>query len=580
VIARVKAWPDTAVWINRFSDDAIREAARALIAAGGPSEARPLWGIPFAVKDNIDCAGLPTTAACPAFAYDAEEDAYVVARLKAAGAIVIGKTNLDQFATGLNGTRSPYGAPRSVFDERYISGGSSSGSAVAVASGQVAFALGTDTAGSGRIPAAFNNLVGVKPTRGLLSGFGLVPACRSLDCITVLAPTVGDADLVRRVAEGFDPADPYSRPMQAASLPADGFRFGVLAGSEREFSGDGEVERLYDTAIHRLESLGGTAVPIDYAPFRECALLLYGGPWVAERLAAIESFVDSHADDMDLTVRGIVEGARKYSAVDAFRGQYELEELRQRTDREWAKMDVMLLPTAPTIYTVEAMRADPVTLNSNLGRYTNFVNLLDCSAIAIPAGFREDGLPGGVTLIGPAFADAAIAALGDRLHRAEPFGMGRDRHAALPTGSKVETATPELIPIVVVGAHLSGMPLNHQLTDGGGVHIKTCHTAPGYRLYVLPDTMPPKPGLIRDPAFHGGGLEVEVWALPAAAFGAFVNAIPAPLGVGKITLDDGSAVSGFLCEPYAVKGAQEITDLGGWRAYVTDSAPIDSSADA
>ncbi|MCX5515029.1 allophanate hydrolase [Kaistia algarum] len=579
VIARLAAWPDTAVWINRFSDGAIRDAARALMESGRPDEAKPLWGIPFAVKDNVDCAGLPTTAACPAFAYDVDEDAYVVARLKAAGALLIGKTNLDQFATGLNGTRSPYGAPRSVFDDRYISGGSSSGSAVAVASGQVAFALGTDTAGSGRIPAAFNNLVGVKPTRGLLSTFGLVPACRSLDCITVLATTVGDADLVRRVAEGFDPADPYSRPMQPAPLPAS-FRFGVLAGTEREFFGDTDVERLYDQAIRRLEDLGGTAVAIDYAPFRECALLLYGGPWVAERLAAIESFVGEHADDMDPTVRGIVEGARKYSAVDAFRGQYELEELRQRTDREWAKMDVMLLPTAPTIYTVDAMRADPVTLNSNLGRYTNFVNLLDCSAIAVPAGFREDGMPGGVTLIGPAFADSALAALGDRLHRAEPFGMGRDRHAALPAACKVEAAEADLIPIVVVGAHLSGMPLNHQLTDGGGVHVKTCHTAPGYRLYALPGTMPPKPGLVRDPAYHGGGLEVEVWALPPAAFGVFVSAIPAPLGVGKITLDDGSAVSGFLCEPYAVKGARDITDLGGWRAYVTDSAPIDSSADA
>ncbi len=580
VIARIAAWPDSAVWINRVPDAALREAARALVAAGAPGEDQPLWGIPFAVKDNIDCAGLPTTAACPAFAYDAEEDAYVVARLKAAGALLVGKTNLDQFATGLNGTRSPYGAPRSVFDERYVSGGSSSGSAVAVASGQVAFALGTDTAGSGRIPAAFNNLVGVKPSRGLLSSFGLVPACRSLDCITVLAPTAGDADLVRRVAEGYDPADPYSRAMQPTSLPHDRFRFGVLAGSEREFYGDAEVERLYDAAILRLEGIGGIPVPIDYAPFRECAQLLYGGPFVAERLAAIESFFADHADEMDPTVRGIVAGAARYSAVDAFRGLYELEELRQRTAAEWAKMDVMLLPTAPTIYTVEAMRADPVTLNSNLGRYTNFVNLLDCAAIAVPAGFREDGLPAGVTLVGPAFADSALAALGDRLHRAAPFGMGRDRQAALPAASALTPSTTGLIPIVVVGAHLTGMPLNHQLTQGGGVHLKTCHTAPGYRLYVLPDTVPAKPGLVRDPAYRGGGLEVEVWGLPPAAFAAFVNAIPAPLGVGKITLDDGTSASGFLCEPYAIVGAREITELGGWRAYITESAATDSSVDA
>jgi allophanate hydrolase len=354
----------------------------------------------------------------------------------------------------------------------------------------------------------------------------------------------------------------------------------VLAGSEREFYGDKEVEALYDAAIARLEKLGGKAVPIDYAPFRECAQLLYGGPWVAERLAAIESFVGRHANEMDPTVRGIVEGARKYSAVDAFRGQYELEELRQRTDREWARMDVMLLPTAPTIYSVEAMLADPVTLNSNLGRYTNFVNLLDCAAIAVPAGFRHDGLPGGVTLIGPAFADGALAALGDKLHRALPFGMGRDREAALPAASAIPAPQSGMIPIVVVGAHLSGMPLNHQLTEAGGRRLKVCHTAPGYRLYVLPDTTPPKPGLVFDPAFHGGGLEVEVWALSPTAFGAFVNAIPAPLGVGKITLDDGGVVSGFLAESHAVQGAREITDLGGWRAYVTESAPIDSSVDA
>lgn len=574
VIERIEAWPDRAVWISRFDDAALIAAAEALVAAGARSDEQPLWGIPFAVKDNIDVAGLETTAACPAFAYSPDRDATVVARLKAAGALVIGKTNLDQFATGLNGTRSPYGAPRSVFNEAYVSGGSSSGSAVAVASGQVAFALGTDTAGSGRIPAAFNNLVGVKPSRGMLSGKGLVPACRSLDCITVMAGTAGDADLVRRVASGFDAADPYSRDLPAASLPAGGFRFGVLDAEEREFFGDEATEALYDAAIARLEALGGTAVPIDYAPFRECAALLYGGPFVAERLAAIESFVDDHAEAMDPTVRTIVEGARAYSAVDAFRGQYRLEELRKLTDAEWASMDVLLLPTAPTAYTVEAMKADPIRLNSNLGRYTNFVNLLDCSAIAIPAGFRPDGMPGGVTLIGPAFADAALAELGDRLHRAAPFGMGRDTDAALPEASRIAAPAEELLPVVVVGAHLSGMPLNPQLTTAGGRLLKTCRTAADYRLYVLPDTVPPKPGLIRDPGFLGEGLAVEVWGLSPAAFGAFVNAIPAPLGVGKVTLDDGTQATGFLCEPYAVKGAREITALGGWRAYIAEKTAI------
>ncbi|HSI41127.1 MAG TPA: allophanate hydrolase [Xanthobacteraceae bacterium] len=568
VIGRLREWPDPAVWISRFSDEELRAAARALMAAGPASADQPLWGVPFAVKDNIDCAGLDTTAACPAFAYRPAADARAVARLKAAGALLVGKTNLDQFATGLNGTRSPYGAPRSVFDPAFISGGSSSGSAVAVASGQVAFALGTDTAGSGRVPAAFNNLVGVKPTRGLVSMTGLVPACHSLDCITVFAANAGDADLVRRTMQGVDPADAYSRAMVAQPLPQQGLRFGVLGPAEREFCGDVEAEALYDAAIARLEMLGGTAVEIDYAPFRECALLLYGGPWVAERLAGIEDFVATQADAMDPTVRAIVEGARGMSAVDAFRGQYRLQAYRVRTDREWAKMDVLLLPTTPTIFTVDAMRAEPVLLNSHLGRYTNFVNLLDCCGVAIPAGFRADGLPLGVTLIAPAFADDALAALADRLHRAAPFGMGRERAAALPEASALAGAEPESLPLVVVGAHLSGMALNGDLLAAGGTLLRRCRTAPDYRLYVLPDTVPAKPGLVRAPGFAGAGIEVEVWNLPPESFGRFVAAVPAPLGIGKISLEDGTAASGFLCEAHAVAGAKEITALGGWRRYV------------
>lgn len=430
VLDRIKASPDQSIWISlRTRDDLMREAA--VLLAEGPSHDQPLWGVPFAVKDNINFAGLPVTAACPAFAYEPKTDAYAVARLRAAGAILIGKTNLDQFATGLNGTRSPYGAPRCVFNSDYVSGGSSSGSAVAVGAGHVAFALGTDTAGSGRIPAAFNNLVGVKPTRGLVSNSGLTPACRSLDCITVLAGCVGDADHVRRIMQGFDAADPYSRPMQARGLPSESLRCGVLAGAEREFFGDDATAALYDDAIVRMAALGATIVEIDYAPFRECAGLLYGGPWVAERLAAIEDFALTHGQDMDPTVREIVLGARGMSAVDAFRGAYALEAYRRRAEIEWAKMDVLLLPTAPTIYKVADMLADPVRLNSNLGRYTNFVNLLDCSAIAVPAGFRPDGLPGGVTLVAPAFCDDALATLAENLHQAGFFGIGCDREASL-----------------------------------------------------------------------------------------------------------------------------------------------------
>ena len=565
VIARIDAGSDPAVWISCVPDEALRAAARAL--GSTPDPTRPLWGIPCAIKDNIDVTGLPTTAACPAFAYEPTADAAVVAKLKAAGAIVVGKTNLDQFATGLNGTRSPFGAPRSVFDPAYISGGSSSGSAVAVASGLVAFALGTDTAGSGRVPAAFNNLVGVKPTRGLVSSTGLVPACRSLDCITVFAATAGDVAAVLAVMRGHDPRDPYSRPVEHRALPLTGFRFGILTGAEREFFGDHETAALYDAAVTRLSALGGTPVGIDYAPFRESADLLYGGPWIAERLAAVADFHAGHAAEMDPTVEKIIAGATNHSAVDAFRGQYRLEALRQRTLVEWAKVDLLLLPTAATTYTVEAMRADPIALNSTLGRYTNFVNLLDCAAIAVPAGFRPDGIPAGVTLIGPAFTDDALAVLGDRLHRALGAGPGVDRHGTLP-GAPLAPAAEGLIPIGVVGAHLSGMPLNPQLTAPGGVLLEATRTAPDYRMFVLPDTVPPKPGVIRDPGFVGPGLEIEVWGLPPAAAGAFVAAIPAPLGIGKVRLADGSEVSAFLCESHAVVGAEEITALGGWRAHM------------
>ncbi|WP_454854075.1 allophanate hydrolase [Rhizobium binxianense] len=568
VIARRAAAKDPAIFITPMPDDALRDAARALMIRAPEPNSLPLWGIPFAVKDNIDVAGLPTTAACPAFAYEPEADSAVVARLKAAGAIVIGKTNLDQFATGLNGTRSPYGAPRSVFDMAYISGGSSSGSAVAVASGLASFALGTDTAGSGRVPAAFNNLVGIKPTPGLLSNTGAVPACKSVDCITVLAATVGDGIAIRKVAEGFDAADPFSRHARPASLPVSRPRVGVLAGAEREFFGDGNVEALYDQAIARAGALGAIIVPFDYAPFREAASLLYDGPWVAERLAAVEDFLATNAADFDPTVRKIIEGAKGKTAVEAFNARYRLEELRRKTEAEWEKVDLLLLPTAPTTYKVAEMMSDPIVLNGRLGRYTNFVNLLDCAAIAVPAGFGENGLPGGVTLVAPAFTDDALAPFADALHRAAACGMGVDRTAAIPEESRVAAPDDGFIEIAVVGAHLTGMPLNHELTGAGGRLVKTCRTAADYRLFVLPDTTPAKPGLLREPGHKGSGLEVEVWALPADAFGRFVQKIPAPLGIGKILLEDGSATSGFVCEAHAVRDAREITAFGGWRNYV------------
>lgn len=569
IIARRKASDDPAIFITMTPDDELRAAARELLARAPGPNSLPLWGIPFAVKDNIDVAGLPTTAGCPAFAYHPEEDATLVARLKAAGAIVIGKTNLDQFATGLNGTRSPHGAPRSVFDRNYVSGGSSSGSAVAVASGLASFSLGTDTAGSGRVPAAFNNLVGIKPTPGLVPNVGVVPACRSVDVVTVFAATVGDGIAVRKVMEGYDARDPFSRQAAPASLPSSGPRIGVLDGAEREFYGNKDVEALYDAAIERAKSLGAVIVPFDYAPFRQAAELLYNGPWVAERLAAVKDFLETNAGDFDPTVRTIIEGAKAYDAVAAFEGRYRLEALRQKTKVEWEKVDFLILPTSPTTYSVEEMQADPIVKNGHFGRYTNFANLLDCAAIAIPAGFDADGhLPAGVMLVGPAFTDEALAPFADAMHRALSAGMGKDRTAALPVASRVAPASNDFVPIVVVGAHLTGMPLNHQLTEGGGYRVKTCRTDGSYRLFALPGTTPPKPGLVRDPDFRGDGVDVEVWALPPAAFGRFVQNIPAPLGVGKITLDDGSSVSGFLCETHAVAGALDITEHGGWRNYV------------
>ena len=566
VARRRAAWPDRAVFIAETPGEVLRAEAKALLARAPEPNSLPLWGVPFAVKDNIDAAGLPTTAACPAFAYEPAGDAATVARLRAAGAIVIGKTNLDQFATGLNGTRSPYGAPRSVFDPAYVSGGSSSGSAVAVAAGICAFALGTDTAGSGRVPAMFNNIVGVKPTPGLVSAAGLVPACRSIDVITVFAPTVGDAVAVRRLMEGWDPADAFSRRAVPVGLPPAP-RIGVLAGAEREFYGDAEVAALYDAAIARAEALGATIVPFDYAPFREAAALLYDGPFVAERLAAVEGFLAAHADDFDPTVRRIIEGAVGKTAVEAFRGRYRLEELIQAVAPVWEAVDLLMLPTSPTTATVAAMLADPIGENSKFGRYTNFANLMGLAAIAVPGGFGPSGRPAGVTLVGPGFSDDALAPFAARMHAAAACGLGRDRDAPVPPPPA--PFVPEgWIPLAVVGAHLTGMPLNPQLTAPGGVCLGEAATAPSYRLYALKGTVPPKPGMAHDPGFQGPGLTVELWALPPAAFGAFVAAIPAPLGIGKVLLADGRAVCGFLCEGHALEGAEEITAFGGWRAYL------------
>jgi allophanate hydrolase len=566
VLARIAKAGSDNVWLSRVADDALLAEAKALEERGDTG--LPLYGIPFAVKDNIDVAGLPTTCACPAFAYTPNQSAPVVQRLRQAGALVVGKTNLDQFATGLVGTRSPYGVPRNPFDAAYIPGGSSSGSAVAVASGLVAFALGTDTAGSGRVPASFNNIVGLKPTRGLVSTRGAVPACRSLDCVSVFALTVEDSVAVAEVARGFDARDGYSRAAPPGfaffgRLPPR-FAFGVPRQDQCEFFGDNENARLYEATIARLVGLGGVTVEIDYAPFLEAAALVYRGAWLAERLGAIDAAIGGRRDILLPLTREIIEQGAAISGIDAFNDWYRVGELGNLTAAVWDAIDLLMVPTTGTIYRVAEIKADPIGLNARLGHYTNFVNLLDLAAIAIPAGFRANGLPAGVTLIAPAFRDPLIAAIGGALHEATALPLGATGHSRPGRDPPPATAYP-FVPIAVVGAHLSGQPLNHQLLALGSRLRRAAQTAAEYRLYALPDGK--RPGLVRRPG-DGLAIEVEVWDVPSGALGSFAAGITAPLGLGKVRLEDGSEITGFLCEAHATKGARDISEFGGWRAWL------------
>ncbi|MFL5306343.1 MAG: allophanate hydrolase, partial [Polyangia bacterium] len=532
----------------------------------------PLHGAAVAVKDNIDVAGLPTTAACPALATTPARHATVVARLIQAGALCVGKTNLDQLATGLTGVRSPYGIPRNLFDERYVVGGSSSGSAVAVAAGLVDFALGTDTAGSGRVPAAFNNIVGLKPSRGLFSTAGIVPACPSLDCVSIFSLTVEDALRVADIVRGADDADPFSRPEADGFAFTGGvrpprFRFAVPASAALDFRGDAAAAAAFAHAVDRIRALGGEPIEIDFTPFREAGALVYEGAYVAERLLAGGELLARDPEALLSPVRTILTGARSVDARAAFETQRKVAQLRRTARRLLASVDFLLVPTTPTIPRIADVQADPLRLNAALGAFTTFVNPLDLAALAVPAGFRDDGLPSGVTLVGPWGSDARLAAFGSAIHRATS-----DRLGALDRTMPVETTPPAGVPdgwigIAVVGAHLSGEPLNHQLTDLGGRFVRAARTTAAYRLYALPNTTPPKPGLVRT-TDGGGPIELEVWALSPAAFGTFVAKIPAPLAVGRIALDDGTAVSGFLCESYATDGATDITATGGWRRFL------------
>ncbi len=561
---RTPAWADEA-WICQPAQ-ALRPAAEA--AAGGP-----LAGLRFAVKDNIDAAGWPTTAACPAFAYTPAASAVVVQKLLDAGASLLGKTNLDQFACGLNGTRSPFGAVPNAINPLYVSGGSSSGSAYVVATGQADFALGTDTAGSGRVPAGLNNIVGLKPSRGLISTRGVVPAAQSVDCVSIFARTVATAVRVLESAMGHDPLDAYSRKLVLARhvFPA-AFRFGVP--SVREFYGDTAAEAAFKDAIVRMQSMGGTAVPVDFSPLAEVASLLYESALVAERYTAIRSFFDAHEEAVVEPVRSIIAAGRNYSAADLYEVQTRVRLLGQQADAMWARIDCLLVPTAPTHYTITQMQQDPVALNRKLGAYTNFVNLLDYAALSVPSAIRPDGLPFGVTLIAPCGSDWQLAELGQRYHHATGLTQGA-------TGEPLPAMVPikalqaqKTVRVAVVGAHLSGMPLNGQLTERGATLACCAETAAHYRLYALPGTTPPKPGLLRVAANQGARIALEIWDMPLAEYGSFVALIPAPLGIGTLQLSDGSSVQGFVCEAQALQdGALDISHFGGWRAYLQSLKP-------
>jgi allophanate hydrolase len=556
------------IWINRFSRAQVMSQVRSLQLRS--IEAQPLYGIPFVIKDNIDLAGVPTTAGCPRFAYVPARSATVVQRLLEAGAIPLGKTNLDQFATGLVGTRSPHGACRNGFNGQYISGGSSSGSAVAVATGLASFSLGTDTAGSGRVPAAFNNLIGLKPSLGRLSTRGVVPACRSVDCVSIFALTAGDAARVLDVAEGFDAEDPYSRARGNTAIP--GRRFGVPKPEQLQFFGDVEYARLFDATVARLESLGATRVEIDFAPFIDAARMLYEGPWLAERYAAVGRFMDANPGALFPVTEQIIAGGKLASAVEAYEAEYKLKTLKRAGEAAWSQVDFIVTPTAGTIYTIAAMEADPIRLNATLGYYTNFMNLFDLAGVAVPAGFRGDGLPFGVTLVGPRSSDRALLALADTLHRSSVATLGATHLRLPPSPADAPPLAAGYLALAVCGAHMEGLPLNRQLRDRGAYFMQRTHTSAAYRLFALPGGSPQRPGLIRVPA-GGAPIEIEIWALPAEQLGSFMMDVPAPLGVGRVELHGGAEVSGFICEGHAATGAADITRFGGWRAYLGSIAP-------
>ena len=557
------------IFIHLLSDEELAPYLERLATLDPDNTA--LWGVPFVMKDNMDLTGIATTAACEAFSYVPDSTAFVVQRLIDNGALPLGKANLDQFATGLNGTRSPWGPCHNSFDHSLISGGSSSGSAVSVAMGLATFSLGTDTAGSGRIPACFNNLVGVKPTRGLLSSSGVVPACRSLDCVSIFALHCDDANDVLDVAEGVDKYDSYSRAnpydnrRHGYGRYDQSLRLGVIAHEQLKFFNDIAYESAYDKSIEALQAAGVKLIEIDYTPFDEAAKLLYEGPWVSERYVATQPLIDEQPDAMFPVVREIIAGGATPTAAQLFKAQYRLQDLQQRCGEVLNTIDALLTPTAGKLFSIEEMLAEPVRHNSELGYYMNFVNLLDMAAVAVPSAFTTSGLPFGVTLSAPAFTDRRLLSIANHIQSLSSLTLGTS-NMAVPPMNATSVVRNDTMQIVVCGAHLQGLPLNYQLIDRGAVFVEKTTTSDDYRLYALNESPVQRPALVRSDS-QGDAIEVEVWQLPCSETGSFLQQIGAPLGLGKVLLADGRQVTGFIAEPAALADAKDITHFGGWRSF-------------
>lgn len=571
--ARIRAHGDAAIFISLTEEETALRAARELQTAD--VSRLPLFGVPVAVKDNIDVAGLPTTAACPAYSYMPKADATAVAKLRAAGAIVVGKTNLDQFATGLVGVRSPYGVPKNPINPALIPGGSSSGSAVAVGAGLVPLALGTDTAGSGRVPAGLNNIAGLKPSVGLVSTSGVVPACRSLDCVSIFSLTVDDAWTALAAIAGFDETDAYSREIELGTpgALAPVTVIGVSREEDRHFFGDQRSEKAFEDSIELARSIGASIVELDISHLLEAARLLYGGPWVAERTAAVGDFIASHPAEISPVTREIIAAGDKLNAVDAFKAFYRMQELRAKAQITMAKIDALMVPTVPAVYTLADLASEPIRYNSNLGTYTNFVNLMDLCGLAVPATFAPDGTPYGATFLAKVGEDAKLASLGRTFHAKSGLPLGAKKLPQPPL-RKLEVVTGAGIELAVIGAHLSGMALNHELTSLGAKFVQALNTTPDYRLFALEGEGPARPGMLRVDTGLGTKIEAEIWSLSQAAFGKFVASVPSPLSIGTVRFENSKTAKGFLVEAEAVKGAKEISSFGGWRNYTASLRKI------